>query len=204
MILSLITGLQLHAQPADILIQKGNEYYKQQQYEQAEGQYSDAVKKEPSGSTAKFNLANTRYRRGKQEEAITGFDEITIAEKDALLRAKAYYNKGVILSRQQKTGESIEAYKNSLRQNPGDQEARENLQKALLLLKKKNPPPKKEDRSPKKKQQQEQQQKQQQQPKMSQKESEQKLRLLEQKEKEVQKRLQKEKAKTGGSQSKDW
>ena len=203
-ILSLFTGMQLHAQPADQFIREGNELYKQQQYEQAEGLYSNAVKKDPSGSTAKFNLANTRYRRGKQDEAILAFDEIAIAEKDALLRAKAYYNKGVVLSRQQKTEESIEAYKSSLRQNPGDREARENLQKALLLLKKKNPPPEKEDKPAKKKQQPEQQQKQKQQPKMSQKESEQKLRLLAQKEKEVQKRLQKEKAKTGGSQSKDW
>ena len=47
------------------------------------------------------------------------------------------------MSQQKKLEESIDAYKNALRQNPNDKEARENLQKALLELKKKTPPPKK-------------------------------------------------------------
>ena len=64
--------------------------------------------------------------------------------KRAELKGKAYYNKGVVLSRSKKLEESIEAYKNALRQNPDDKEARENLQKALLELKKKKPPPKEE------------------------------------------------------------
>ena len=42
------------------------------------------------------------------------------------------------LTSQKKLEESIEAYKNALRYNPDDKEARENLQKALLELKKKN------------------------------------------------------------------
>jgi Ca-activated chloride channel family protein len=113
------------------------------------------------------------------------------------MKAKAYYNKGTILSGQKKLEESIEEYKNALRHDPNDKNARENLQKALLELRKKNPP-KKDD----KKKQQKQQQKPQ--PKMNQKEAEQRLKLLEQKEKEVQQRLQKEKSKTGGGQPKDW
>ena len=108
-----------------------------------------------------------------------------------------------MLTQQKKLEESIEAYKNSLRQKPDDKEARENLQKALLELKKKNPPKKKEEKENQKKKQQEQQKKQQQ-PKMSPKEAEQRLKLLEQKEKEVNQRLQKEKLKTGGGQVKDW
>jgi Ca-activated chloride channel family protein len=197
------TPITLLAQQADQLIQAGNELYKQQKYDQAETQYNNAVKKEPGNTTAKYNLANAMYRTGKQEEAIKKFDELTISEEEAAEKSKAFYNKGAILSSQKKLEESIEAYKNALRQNPDDKEARENLQKALLELKKKNPPKKKED-EPKKKKEQQQQQKKQSQPKMSRKESEQRLKLLQQKEKEVQQRLQKEKAKTGGGQAKDW
>ena len=116
-----------------------------------------------------------------------------------MLRSKTYYNKGAILSRQKKLEESIEAYKDALRLNPDDKEARENLQKALLELKKKEPPKQKNDDQKKKQDQQKQPQ-----PKMSRKEAEQRLKLLEQKEKEVQQRLQKEKSKSGGSQAKDW
>ncbi len=180
-------------------IQKANDLYKQQQYQQAEAAYSEVLEKESSNSTAKYNRALALHKQGKSDEAIKELDDLAFKTNDAELKSKAYYNKGAILSGQKKLEESIEAYKSVLRLNPNDKEARENLQKALLELKKKDPP-KKDDK--KKQQQKKQQQKPQ--PKMSQKEAEQRLKLLEQKEKEVQQRLQKEKSKTGGGQPKDW
>ncbi|MBL0305054.1 MAG: tetratricopeptide repeat protein [Chitinophagaceae bacterium] len=183
--------------------QKGNEYYKQRQFEKATEEYNKALLADPENTTTKFNLANSLQKQGKQDEALKSFSELSEKAKEKELKSKSYYNKGVVLTQQKKLEESIEAYKNSLRQNPDDKEARENLQKALLELKKKNPPKKKEEKENQKKKQQEQQKKQQQ-PKMSPKEAEQRLKLLEQKEKEVNQRLQKEKSKTGGSQVKDW
>ena len=126
------------------------------------------------------------------------FTEVAGSAEKGELKAKAYYNKGAVLSQQKKLEESIEAYKNTLRINPDDKEARENLQKALLELKKKNPPKKKEEQDKKKKQQKQPQSK------MSPKEAQQRLQLLAQKEKEVQQRIQKEKSKSGGNQTKDW
>ncbi len=200
-----ISAIQVHAQSElpqqeemDRMIQKGNELYKQQQYQQAEAVYNEVLEKESSNNTAKYNRAISLYKQGKKEEAIKAFDDLAFKTDDRELKSKAHYNKGAILSGQVKLEESIEAYKNALRQNPDDKQARENLQKALLELKKKTPPKK----DNKKKQQQKQQQKPQ--PKMNQKEAEQRLKLLEQKEKEVQERMQKEKSKTGGGQPKDW
>jgi len=190
----------LNAQEVDEIIKKGNDLYKQQQYEPAKGAYDEALSKDSLNTVAKFNSANTAYRLAKPGEAIKSFDDLVIKYKNADEKAKAYYNKGVVLSNQKRLEESIEAYKNALRQDQNDKEARENLQKALLELKKKTPPPpKKEDQ--KKKQQNK---KQKEQPKMNQKEAEQKLKLLEQKEKELQQRLQQQKSKTGGNSSKDW
>ena len=179
-------------------IQKANELYKQQQYQQAEAAYNDLLTKDPNNSTAKYNRALALQKQGKAEDAIKVFNDVAFKTDDRQLKSKAYYNKGVILSGQKNLDESIEAYKNALRQDPDDKEARENLQKALLELKKKTP--KKDDKQ--NKQQQKQQQKPQ--PKMNQKEAEQRLKLLEQKEREVQERLQKEKSKSGGGQPKDW
>jgi len=193
---SLGASFGLMGQKADKAIQTGNNLYKRQKYDQAELQYNNAIVNDPSSSTAKFNLANTLYRQGKKDEASKKYDDLAVYENMPALKSKSYYNKGVVLSFQEKPEESVEAYKNALRQNPDDNEARENLQKALLELKKKNTPPQKKD-NPKK-------QKQQQQPQMSPKEAEQRLKLLEQKEKEVQQRLQKEKVKAGGGQTKDW
>jgi Ca-activated chloride channel family protein len=194
---------QLQAQTVNESIIKGNELYRQGKFEEAEKQYNEAVKKEPENKKAKFNLAATIYKMGKEGEAMKAYDEIATTEKDLDVKAKAWYNKGAILSKQKRLEESIEAYKNALRNNPDDKQARENLQKALLELKKKEPPKKKEEDKKKKKQEQ-QQQKQKQQPKLNQKEAEQRLKLLQQKEKELQERLQKEKSKGGGSQTKDW
>lgn len=190
----------MQAQDAEKSIRDGNLFYRQQQYEKAEAAYQKALQEDPANLKAKFNLANTRQQLGKQEEAIKSYSEVAESAKENEPRANASYNKGVVLSGQKKLEESIEAYKNALRNNPADKDARENLQKALLELKKKNPPKKEEKKDPKKQQQQKKQQR----PKMSPKEAEQRLKLLEQKEKELNQRMQKEKSKTGGNQAKDW
>lgn len=189
------------SQQAADYIRSGNEAYKKQEFAKATEAYDKALSADPSSTTAKFNKANSAYKQDKKVEASEQFTAIARSATDKDIKAKSFYNKGVILSQQKNLEESIEAYKNALRINPADKEARENLQKALLELKKKQPP-KKENEQQKKKQQE--QQKKQQQPKMSQKEAEQRLKLLQQKEKEVQQKIQKEKSKSGGSQSKDW
>jgi Ca-activated chloride channel family protein len=183
------------SQDVERIIQSGNDFYKKQQYEKAVSEYSKAVGTDSSNTTALFNLGNSLYKKNSRDEAINAYSDLATKTKETALRSNSYYNKGVVLGKQQKLEESIEAYKNALRQNPDNSEARENLQKALQELKKKNPPPKKEKENKKQQQQQS---------KMSQKEAEQRLKLMEQKEKEVQQRLQKEKSKAGGGQAKDW
>lgn len=201
--LLLIAGYSsAQSQEADKAIQAGNNFYKQEHFNEAVIEYNKAVKADPSNNTAKFNKGNAVYKQDQKVDAAKIYAEVVKGSDKKELRSKAFYNKGVVLSQQKNLEESIEAYKNALRNNPDDKETRENLQKALLELKKKTPP-KKEDEQKKKKKEQEQQKKQQQ-PKMNQKEADQRLKLLEQKEKEVQQRLQKEKAKSGGSQAKDW
>jgi tetratricopeptide (TPR) repeat protein len=197
--LFVLSCFQLLAQEIDRIIQKGNDLYKQQQYDQAEVTYKEAMDKQQGNTTAAFNRANALIRQSKNDEAMKALEEVIMNTGDPALKGKAYYNQGVLFSGQQKLEESIEAYKNALRHNSDDKEARENLQKALLELKKRTPPPPPKEN--KKKQQQKQQQ---QQPKMDQKEAEQRLKLLEQKEKEVQQRMQKEKSKTGVPQPRDW
>jgi tetratricopeptide (TPR) repeat protein len=188
----------LYAQDVNTKIREGNGFYKQQEYDKALGAYHEALKTEPDNTTAKFNAATSLVRQAKNDEAVRYFEEVIMNSNDADLKGKAYYNIGVILTNQQRLEESIEAYKNALRYNPNDTEARENLQKALQELKKKTPPPPKENKNKK----QQQQKKQQEQPKMNRQEAEQRLKLLEQKEKEVMQRFKKEKS--GGGQQKDW
>ena len=202
-ILFLIASMYSFAQskPVEKIIQAGNDYYKQQQFAKAAEEYRKAIEADPSNATAKFNQANAFYKQDKKVDAARIFAEVANDISDKGIRSKAFYNKGVILTQQKNLEESIEAYKNALRNNADDKEARENLQKALLELKNKNADKKKENEQPKKKKED---QKKQSQPKMNPKEADQRLKLLQQKEKEVQQRIQKEKIKTGASQAKDW
>ena len=201
-ILCSLFSLCSFSQPKEVekTIEAGNEYYRQQLFAKASEEYRKAIEAAPSDITARFNQANALYKQDKGVEAAEIFTEVAKEATGKIIRSKAYYNKGVILSKQKNLEESIEAYKNALRNNPDDKETRENLQKALLELKKKNSEKKKDDQQKKKKEEQ----KKQPQSKMNQKEAEQRLKLLQQKEKEVQERVQKEKTKTGGSQVKDW
>jgi Ca-activated chloride channel homolog len=185
------------ASAVDNDIAKGNGYYKNQQYQQAEEQYKKALATEPNNKTSRLNLAAALVRQNKKQEAMEVYDALIKTATENNVLATAWYNKGVILSGEGKLDESIEAYKNALRKKPDDAQTRENLQKALLELKKKQQLSSK-DKKPAP-----------QQPKPSssklkQREADQRLKLLQQKEKQVQEKMQKNKTKGGGTQTKDW
>lgn len=214
----------LCAQETEQHIANGNILYRTQQYKEAEAEYKKALEKTPAPVEAWYNYASSLFRNGTSEATII-FDSLAKAGKGKPISPLSYYNSGSILSQQYEKikpsaeqpilpttplnplttavlVKSIDAYKNTLRQNPADSQARENLQKALLELKRITPPPpeKKED----KKKDQQKKKEQQQRPRMNQKEVDQRLKLMEQKEKEVQQRVQKQKVKSSGAVSKDW
>ena len=169
-------------------ISNGNDLYRLGKFDQAEMLYRQAVSLNPKNLTARYNLANALMQEKKYKEAVGLYEEISGgAPKQA--KEVAYYNAGVGYTKQKELESSIEAYKNALRIDPDDRQARENLQKALSELKKKND---------------EKQNQKNQQSKMNPKEAEDKLKQLEQKEREVQKRLQSQAKGKGANGQKDW
>lgn len=186
--------LVVSAQQVESHIVKGNEFFQQQQYAEAEEEYRKALGADGNNAKAQYNLAAALVRQDKLTEAQNIYAHL-IEKDDAGMRASSFYNQGVIQTRQKKLEESIESYKHALRNNPDDSEARDNLQKALQELKK---------QSSSNENQQNRKQQQRPQSKMSQREAEQKLKLLEQKEKAAQERLQKNKERGGSSLPKDW
>lgn len=118
----------------------GNSLYKQKQYDAAAGRYSSLIKSfDPSFSaqpevspTSNSSSASsvTPASPGVAKSAAKNLDrEVT----DETL-SNYYYNLGNTLFRCEKYKESIEAYKNALRRNPSDMDAKHNLQLALRML----------------------------------------------------------------------
>lgn len=186
------------AQDENAAIREGNKLYHQGQYEKALPAYQKAVEQNPNSSTARYNLANARYRTSNLEEAEKSFDELIQKTNEKNYKEKGYYNKGVTLTKQKKLLESIQAYKNALKLDPTDEDARFNLQKALQELKKQN---KSSDQN---QQQQKQQQKQKPQNKLDRRKIEQYLKSLEQKEQEVQRKIQQNRSRSVTQPEKDW
>lgn len=183
-----ILSASINAQDSNI--SKGNQYYRLSQFDLAESQYRKALEKDSKNTTAQYNLADALQKQKKYDEAISVLNKLSAVTNNNNLKSSAYYNQGVANTKNKNLEASIESYKKALRLNPNDQEARENLEKALLELKKK--------------QQQQSQQKQKPQSNMSQKEAEQKLKLLQQKEKELQQRMQNKNKQEGNKQVQDW
>lgn len=161
----------------------GNNYYKDGSFGLAETHYRNALPDEK----ARFNLANALVRQQKYRDALTVLGELTKEATDPKIKAAAYYNTGVVLSREKDLPASIEAYKAALRLTPGDEHARENLQKALLEWKKQQEESKKQQKKPSN---------------MEQKQANRHLEQLQEKEERVRARLQQSQKRT--SLPKDW
>lgn len=185
------------AQDENAAIREGNKLYHERQYEKALPAYQKAIEQNPNNSTARYNLANARYRTGNLPDAEKSFDELIEKSTENTYKEKGYYNKGVTLTKQKKLLESVDAYKNALKLDPTDEDARFNLQKALTELRK--------NQSQEQKQPQQKQQKQKQQNnKLDKKKIEQYLKSLEQKEQEVQRKIQQNRSRSVTQPEKDW
>ena len=146
---ALIISASLFAQKERKYIRSGNKSYEKKDYGNAEVDYQKAISADTSSLAANFNLADAYYKEKKYDDAEKQLQKLTnMQDKNANL-ADVYYNIGNTqlkqaenLLRQRKTGDamkkisqSIENYKNTLRINPDDKDAKYNLSYASEVLK---------------------------------------------------------------------
>lgn len=217
-ILFVFLNNSLFAQNARNEIFKGNKAYKNSEYDAAENSYRNALKITDNNPTASYNLGNTLYRKDKSDEAIEAYDNVVENSKDNATKEKAYYNKGVAYQKAKKLPECINAYENALMLDPKDEDARQNLQRALKEQKQQrqqqnNKDQKKQPKKDQKKQNQQNKQDQQNQnnqpkpkpSKLSKQDAEEKLKSLLENEKQLQDKLHKIKgAAAADKPEKDW
>lgn len=194
---------RVNAQTQGALIRKGNQLYRQGEFDKSLLEYEQAVKIAPPNALANFNFGNALFRKEKWTDAEQNFETVVNHSPDQKVREQAFYNKGVSLTKQKKLEESIEAYKSALRIEPNDEDARVNLQKALLELKKQNESQQQKDQKQEQKPKQKEKPKPQQ-SKLNKREVERLLRALHQKEQEVQQKMQKNRPRGVTPPEKDW
>lgn len=204
------------AQNDNSLIKKGNEAYNQKDFATAGDAYKKVIEKNPSNATAQYNLGNALYKSRKTDDALKAYDQAIASAKTPSEKAQAFYNKGVALQNTKKLPECIDAYKQSLRLKPDDQDARLNLQKALMQQKQeqqkdqqKKQKPKEDEKKKDEDKKQDQKKKDEEQPKpqppkMKEKDAEEKLKALMQQEKNLQDKLRKSSPASPNQPEKDW
>lgn len=132
---ALVIFLVAFAQNPDNAVHKGNEYYRNGAYDLALLQYEQALRANAANYNAHYNLANVLFRQNKYVAAIE-YTKKASNLGNGMQKSNAYYNEGVANSNLKNPEAAVESYKKTLRINPQDNEARENLQKALSELKK--------------------------------------------------------------------
>jgi len=221
LLLAVMTAaLPASAQSTNSDIRSGNRLYKKKQLDRSILKYQSAVQQSPNNPTANYNLGNAQFRKNNFDEAAKSYDATVQNSQDKGMKERGYYNKGVAMIKQKKLQESIDAWKEALKLDASDSDARENLEKALKQLKQqqqqqqqqqqnqKKDQKKQEDKKEEKKEQ-DQQQQQQQQPKpqpsrLNKQQVEQLLKALEQKENDLQNKMRQNKAKAPNQPDKDW
>lgn len=129
-------------------IASGYKLYKEKRFAEAEVQFRKALEANAASETAMFNLAASLLRQGgakaadgsdkTAQEASALLSELSAQAKDVKLAELAAYNLGNMAFNSGDYAASIEQYKNALRRNPLNDDARDNLRLAQKKLQEQN------------------------------------------------------------------
>lgn len=144
---SLISGeVVAQKMPERRLVRKGNRQYERGDYDNSIDNYSRALRYDPKSFEAKFNTANVQFRRAFADSVQLDVKMIEKAEQTLrklaqdstrtdIERADVAYNLGNSLFMQQKFKEALNSYRDAMRLNPDDQEAKYNYALTKEMLK---------------------------------------------------------------------
>lgn len=119
-------------------IRSGNRLYRQQNFVKAEAEYRKALSVNAENPQALYNLGCALLMQKKDSVAVQQFQKAARLEKSPMRKAKIYHNIGFACQSHKLYGDAINAYKESLRNNPLDDETRYNLALCQRLNKQNN------------------------------------------------------------------
>ncbi|MBK9731355.1 MAG: tetratricopeptide repeat protein [Chitinophagaceae bacterium] len=126
----------VQSQTAEQFIYKGNTAYNAGNFSEAQHLYQQAMENDAAHQfpQIQFNLGNALFQQKKYREAIQQFRQLADANVETSLKAASSYNAGNSYFEQKNYAAALAAYKNTLRLNPRDEDARYNLTLVNALL----------------------------------------------------------------------
>jgi tetratricopeptide (TPR) repeat protein len=109
--------------------------YKQKEYKKALEYYRSAQKKAPENIDLSDEMGQSAYKAREFEQAEKIYQQSSGSKKDKAAKARTYHNMGNSRMQKKDYQGAIESYKESLRNNPNDEETRYNLSEAIRRLK---------------------------------------------------------------------
>ena len=128
LVLMLVSTIPTQAQSDRSNIREGNRLFRSGKHADSEVSYRKAMEKNPRNPQAAYNLGNALFAQKKDSAAVVAYQSGVQLETSAKRKAMGYHNMGVVCQSHKMFSEAIEAYKNALRLNPKDDEARYNLE----------------------------------------------------------------------------
>ena len=134
-LLLLLFLTSIEAQKDRRLNREGVKEYNREEYDKAEISFRKALDLNQKSFAADYNIANSLYKQKKYKDASEKYDSLSKKEPENVKMADIYHNLGNSLLEANQFDKSIEAYKNSLRLRPEDEDTRYNLAYAQAKLK---------------------------------------------------------------------
>ena len=133
--LPVMNGAVAQKMPERRLVRKGNRQFNRGNFERSVERYSQALGKDSTSFEALYNLGNAMFRTERIENAqqmlLRAAADTTRTNEE---RADAFFNLGDVQFSQQNLQGALECFKNALRLNPSDMEAKYNYAYVKKLL----------------------------------------------------------------------
>lgn len=122
-------------------VRKGNKLIQKGDMEGARAQFQSARIDLPEAAFLPYNIAATYYLEGNMEEAKKQYEQALSMTTDSALKSKINYNLGHLLFNMGESDKAVEAFKQTLKLDPTDMDAKYNIEYIKAGKRPKNPPP---------------------------------------------------------------
>jgi len=115
-------------------VDESNRQYYLGNYDEALKGYTQAQTERPDEPEIHYDIGNVQVRKNDPLQAAKEYQQAATSTLDKTVQSRSLYNLGNALMMQGNAGEAVEAYKGALRLNPKDEDAKYNLELAMLQM----------------------------------------------------------------------